>query len=84
VAKHFPGHGRAVVDSHQELPDVDADLDDLEHSELVSRATHHFIGSHRSTPARRESRPFSARPDARQRDRHIRASPGGLDQRRAA
>jgi len=35
VAKHFPGHGRAVVDSHQELPDVDADLDDLERSELV-------------------------------------------------
>ena len=32
VAKHFPG---AVVDSHQELPDVDADLDDLERSELV-------------------------------------------------
>jgi beta-N-acetylhexosaminidase len=35
VAKHFPGHGRAAVDSHHELPDVDAGLDDLEHSELV-------------------------------------------------
>jgi beta-N-acetylhexosaminidase len=35
VAKHFPGHGRAVVDSHLELPDVDARLDDLERNELV-------------------------------------------------
>lgn len=29
IIKHIPGHGRALVDSHQALPVVDADLDDL-------------------------------------------------------
>ncbi len=29
VIKHVPGHGRARVDSHHELPVVDADLDSL-------------------------------------------------------
>jgi hypothetical protein len=35
VAKHFPGHGRASVDSHLALPDVDATVDDLERADLV-------------------------------------------------
>ena len=35
VAKHFPGHGRASVDSHFSLPDVDATLDELEGADLV-------------------------------------------------
>ena len=35
VAKHFPGHGRAAVDSHHELPDVEATPEDLERTELV-------------------------------------------------
>jgi beta-N-acetylhexosaminidase len=35
VAKHFPGHGRASVDSHLALPDVDATMDDLERGDLV-------------------------------------------------
>lgn len=30
VVKHMPGHGRAVVDSHMELPVVDADEEALE------------------------------------------------------
>jgi beta-glucosidase len=34
-AKHFPGHGRTVVDSHAALPVVDADVADLENNDLV-------------------------------------------------
>lgn len=30
VIKHIPGHGRALVDSHKDLPRVDAPRDDLE------------------------------------------------------
>jgi beta-N-acetylhexosaminidase len=30
IVKHMPGHGRAMVDSHHELPVVDADLNALE------------------------------------------------------
>ncbi len=30
VIKHMPGHGRAVVDSHEELPKVSASADELE------------------------------------------------------
>jgi beta-N-acetylhexosaminidase len=29
VIKHMPGHGRAVVDSHEELPHVDAPVEEL-------------------------------------------------------
>ncbi|HKK00267.1 MAG TPA: glycoside hydrolase family 3 N-terminal domain-containing protein [Desulfotignum sp.] len=35
VAKHFPGIGRTVLDSHHRLPILDADLSTLEASDLV-------------------------------------------------
>lgn len=35
VAKHFPGIGRTVIDSHVELPDLDATVTDLENTDLV-------------------------------------------------
>jgi beta-N-acetylhexosaminidase len=35
VVKHIPGHGRATVDSHAELPVVDADRATLEASDFV-------------------------------------------------
>ncbi len=39
TAKHFPGHGRVLEDSHLELPVVDASLDELRESDLVPFAT---------------------------------------------
>lgn len=35
VVKHAPGHGRAMVDSHLELPTVTASLDELRASDFV-------------------------------------------------
>ena len=35
VMKHMPGHGRALVDSHEKLPHVDADLKTLEATDFV-------------------------------------------------
>jgi beta-N-acetylhexosaminidase len=35
VAKHFPGIGRTVLDSHHQLPVLDADFSTLEASDLV-------------------------------------------------
>ncbi len=35
VAKHFPGIGRTVIDSHLELPELDIDLPLLESSDLI-------------------------------------------------
>ncbi len=35
VIKHMPGHGRAIVDSHHELPVVDTTLEDLEATDFV-------------------------------------------------
>ena len=34
-AKHFPGHGRTTVDSHIDLPVVDASAETLRESDLV-------------------------------------------------
>jgi beta-N-acetylhexosaminidase len=35
VVKHIPGHGRAEVDSHHDLPIVDADLETLDRSDFA-------------------------------------------------
>lgn len=35
VVKHLPGHGRATVDSHQDLPVVETDLKTLEKSDFA-------------------------------------------------
>ena len=35
IMKHIPGHGRALVDSHEELPDVASDRDELENWDFV-------------------------------------------------
>ncbi len=35
VGKHFPGIGRTVLDSHEDLPDLDTDLPTLTHSDLL-------------------------------------------------
>jgi beta-N-acetylhexosaminidase len=35
VLKHIPGHGRALADSHLELPQVDAPLEELEATDFV-------------------------------------------------
>ncbi len=35
VLKHIPGHGRALVDSHEELPVVDASLEELRAQDFV-------------------------------------------------
>ena len=36
VIKHLPGHGRATIDSHLDLPRVDATRDDLEASDFLA------------------------------------------------
>jgi len=35
IIKHIPGHGRAMVDSHKELPTVDAPLSELDGTDFV-------------------------------------------------
>ncbi|MEC4590534.1 MULTISPECIES: glycoside hydrolase family 3 N-terminal domain-containing protein [Nitrospirillum] len=35
IIKHIPGHGRAMVDSHERLPVVDTDLDTLADSDFL-------------------------------------------------
>jgi len=35
VGKHFPGIGRTILDSHEDLPDLDIDLESLMASDLI-------------------------------------------------
>jgi beta-N-acetylhexosaminidase len=46
VLKHIPGHGRAKVDSHEDLPVVDASLDAMRASDFIpfSRLKHIPLG----------------------------------------
>lgn len=34
IIKHIPGHGRALLDSHEDLPVVDSSLDELENTDF--------------------------------------------------
>lgn len=36
IMKHMPGHGRGTMDSHQELPRVDADAETLQQSDFAA------------------------------------------------
>lgn len=36
IIKHIPGHGRALVDSHEDLPRVDASLETLQQTDFAS------------------------------------------------
>ena len=41
IIKHIPGHGRALVDSHKDLPVVDASREDLQYTDFAPfRALH--------------------------------------------
>ncbi len=44
VLKHIPGHGRATSDSHEELPVVDASLQELESSDFIPFKALNFLG----------------------------------------
>jgi beta-N-acetylhexosaminidase len=47
VAKHFPGIGRTVLDSHFELPDLDIDMDAVQGFDLLpfkAAIAHHVAG----------------------------------------
>lgn len=62
VMKHMPGHGRATVDSHKELPRVDATLAELEPQDftpfrLLARRSPLGMTSHILFPAVDESAP---------------------------
>lgn len=56
-AKHFPGHGRTTVDSHKELPRVDASAETLRNSDLIpfrraiERGVASVMSAHVSFPA---------------------------------
>ena len=56
-AKHFPGHGATMADSHLELPTVDVDLDTLHARELppfvaaIESGTQSIMSAHIRVPA---------------------------------
>jgi len=42
IIKHIPGHGRALVDSHKDLPLVEASREDLQNTDFVPFRTLHM------------------------------------------
>ena len=56
-AKHFPGHGRTTVDSHKELPRVEASADTLRETDLapfrvaIERGVASVMSAHVAYPA---------------------------------
>lgn len=46
-AKHFPGHGNTLVDSHKDLPSIDLPLSEIEktHIEPFKKLTQHSVAS---------------------------------------
>jgi beta-glucosidase-like glycosyl hydrolase len=56
-AKHFPGHGRTTVDSHKELPRVEASRETLRNNDLIpfrraiERGVASIMSAHVSFPA---------------------------------
>ncbi|MEV0662079.1 glycoside hydrolase family 3 protein [Actinomadura luteofluorescens] len=69
-AKHFPGHGATVDDSHLGIPLVDADLDLLDRRELVpfraaiAAGTRAVMTGHLNLPAITRGAPATLSPEA--------------------
>jgi len=66
-AKHFPGHGRTLVDSHAEVPRVEAGLDQLEADLMpfrhVAADVAAIMSAHVWYPALGSERPASLAPE---------------------
>ncbi|WEV25460.1 glycoside hydrolase family 3 protein [Streptomyces sp. 71268] len=68
--KHFPGHGDTAVDSHHDLPRIDADLNVLADRDLVpfraavAAGTKAVMSAHILVPALDPNRPATLSPEA--------------------
>jgi beta-N-acetylhexosaminidase len=68
--KHFPGHGDTAVDSHHDMPRIDADLDTLRSRELVpfrsalAAGTKAVMSAHILLPAMDRALPATLSPAA--------------------
>ncbi|MBC3988854.1 glycoside hydrolase family 3 protein [Streptomyces sp. AC563] len=68
--KHFPGHGDTAVDSHHDLPRIDADLSVLADRDLVpfraavAAGTKAVMSAHILVPALDPNRPATLSPEA--------------------
>ena len=83
-AKHFPGHGEASVDSHEDLPVVDLPPDRFEHVEWVpfraaiDAGVDAVMSCHLLVPSLDEHAPATLSPhDHHERRRAAARVPGG-------